>query len=293
MATDMYNNTSETGFNDIQLLIDESSGVNKEEYENVTDDINLLIDALKDNTKWKFNLSELRDRVNGIGDGNFLIVFARPESGKTAFWVNMVAGQGGFASQGAKVCALINEEPAIRTQMRLVSAHTGMTFAEIRQNPVRAGELWSQIKTNMRILDTIDWSLDKIDSYVAKEKPDILIIDQLDKVHIAETFARTDEKLRAIYIGAREIAKRRSCALVGISQASADASGKMDLTFDMMENSKTGKAAEADIIIGVGFRNQLDIDQDVRSIAVSKNKITGYHGKMTCKIIPELSRYID
>ena len=293
MATDMYNNTSETGFNDIQLLIDESSGVNKEEYENVTDDINLLIDALKDNTKWKFNLSELRDRVNGIGDGNFLIVFARPESGKTAFWVNMVAGQGGFASQGAKVCALINEEPAIRTQMRLVSAHTGMTFAEIRQNPVRAGELWSQIKTNMRILDTIDWSLDKIDSYVAKEKPDILIIDQLDKVHIAETFARTDEKLRAIYIGAREIAKRRSCALVGISQASADASGKMDLTFDMMENSKTGKAAEADIIIGVGFRNQLDIDQDVRSVAVSKNKITGYHGKMTCKIIPELSRYID
>ena len=293
MATEMYNNTNDTNFNDIQALIDESNGVNKEEYDNVTDDINLLLESLKDNTKWKFNLSELRDRVNGIGDGNFLIVFARPESGKTAFWVNMVAGQGGFASQGAKVCALINEEPAIRTQMRLVNAHTGMSFAEIKENPTKAGELWSEIKSNMRILDTVDWSLDKIDSYVAKEKPDILIIDQLDKVHIPGTFARTDEKLRAIYTGAREIAKRRSCALVGISQASADASGKMDLTFDMMENSKTGKAAEADVIIGVGFRNQLDIDQDIRSIAVSKNKITGYHGKMTCKIIPELSRYID
>ena len=81
--------------------------------------------------------------------------------------------------------------------------------------------------------------------------------------------------------------------MIGVSQASADASGKLDLTFDMMENSKTGKAAEADVIIGVGFRNQLDIDQDIRSVAVSKNKITGYHGKMTCKIIPELSRYID
>ena len=293
MATEMYNNTNDTNFTDIQTLIDESNGVNKEEYDNVTDDIHLLLESLKDNTKWKFNLSELRDRVNGIGDGNFLIVFARPESGKTAFWVNMVAGQNGFASQGAKVCALINEEPAIRTQMRLVNAHTGMSFAEIRENPTKAGQLWSQIKSNMRILDTVDWSLDKIDSYVAKEKPDILIIDQLDKVHVTGTFARTDEKLRAIYTGAREIAKRRSCALVGVSQASADASGKMDLTFDMMENSKTGKAAEADVIIGVGFRNQLDIDQDIRSIAVSKNKITGYHGKMTCKIIPELSRYID
>ena len=293
MATEMYNNTNDTNFTDIQTLIDDSDGVNKEEYDNVTDDIPLLLESLKDNTKWKFNLSELRDRVNGIGDGNFLIVFARPESGKTAFWVNMVAGQGGFASQGAKVCALINEEPAIRTQMRLVNAHTGMSFAEIKENPTKAGQLWSQIKSNMRILDTVDWSLDKIDSYVAKEKPDILIIDQLDKVHVTGTFARTDEKLRAIYTGAREIAKRRSCALVGVSQASADASGKMDLTFDMMENSKTGKAAEADVIIGVGFRNQLDIDQDIRSIAVSKNKITGYHGKMTCKIIPELSRYID
>ena len=293
VATEIYNNTKDIGFNDIQNLIDDFKGVNKEEYENITDNVIELLEALKDNTKWKFNLTDLRDRVNGIGDGNFLIIFARPESGKTAFWVNLVAGRNGFASQGAKVCALINEEPAIRTQMRLINAHTGMSFAEIRQNPTKTGELWSQIKTNLRILDTVDWSLEKIDSYVAKEKPDILVIDQLDKVHIEGSFARTDEKLRAIYTGTREIAKRRSCAIIGISQASADASGKLDITFDMMENSKTGKAAEADVIIGVGFRNKLDVDQDLRSLAVSKNKITGWHGVITCKIIPELSRYID
>mgnify|MGYP003146047067 FL=1 len=293
MATEMYNNTSESGFNDIQSLLDDSNNASTDEFESVSKDIDTLIDSLKDNTKWKFNLTDLRDRVNGIGDGNFLIIFARPESGKTAFWVNLVAGQGGFASQGAKVCALINEEPAIRTQMRLINAHTSMTLAEIRGNPKKAGDLWSQVRTNINILDTVDWSLEKVDSYVAKEKPDILIIDQLDKINISGTFARTDEKLRAIYTGAREIAKRRDCALIGISQASADASGKLDITFDMMENSKTGKAAEADVIIGVGFRNQLDIDQDIRSIAVSKNKITGWHGKITCKIIPELSRYID
>ena len=238
-------------------------------------------------------MTDLRNRVNGIGEGNFIIIFARPESGKTAFWVNLVAGRNGFATQGAKVCALINEEPAIRTQMRLINAHTSMSFAEIRQNPTKAGELWSKIKDNLRILDTVDWSLEKIDSYVAKEKPDVLIIDQLDKVHIEGTFARTDEKLRAIYTGAREVAKRRSCAIIGISQASADASDKLDLTFDMMENSKTGKAAEADVIIGVGYRNRPDIDPDLRSLAISKNKITGWHGTLTCKIIPELSRYID
>ena len=294
IATELYNNTREDGFTGIQELIDESKGIYKEEYENITDDIEELIESLKDNTKWKFNLTDLRNRVNGIGEGNFIIIFARPESGKTAFWVNLVAGRNGFATQGAKVCALINEEPAIRTQMRLINAHTGMTFAEIRKNPDRAGELWSQIKTNIKILDTVDWTLEKIDSYVAKEKPDVLIVDQLDKIHIGGTFARGDEKLRAIYTGAREIAKRRNCSLIGISQASADASGKWDMTFDMMENSKTGKAAEADVIIGVGYKpNSEYSNENERSLSVSKNKITGWHGKVMVKIEPEISRYRD
>ena len=294
VATGVYNNVGEESFTDIQNLIDELKGASKEEYDNVTDDILELIDALKDNTKWKFNLTDLRTRVNGIGEGNLVIVFARPESGKTAFWVNLVAGRNGFATQGAKVCALINEEPAIRTQMRLINAHTGMTFDEIKENPTKATALWGDIKSNIRILDTVDWTLEKIDSYVAKEKPDVLIIDQLDKVHIGGSFARGDEKLRAIYTGAREIAKRRDCSLIGISQASAVASGKWDMTFDMMENSKTGKAAEADVIIGVGYKPNSDFsNEDERSLSVSKNKITGWHGKIMCKIQPEVSRYID
>jgi len=294
VSTNIYNNTEESNFNDIQSLIDELKGVNKEEFDTVTDNITELIDALKDNTKWKFNLTDLKNKVNGIGEGNLIIVFARPESGKTAFWVNMVAGRNGFATQGAKICALINEEPAIRTQMRLINAYTGMTFAEIKEDPQKAGDLWSQIKNQIRILDTVDWTLEKIDSYVAKEKPDILVIDQLDKVHMGGSFARGDEKLRAIYTGAREIAKRRDCSLIGISQASADASGKWDMTFDMMENSKTGKAAEADVIIGVGYKPNSDYSNDNdRSLSVSKNKITGWHGKIMVKIVPEVSRYRD
>ena len=294
ISTELYNNTRESGFNDIQNLIDESKGVSKEEYENVTKDISVLIENLKDNTKWKFNLTDLRNRVNGIGDGNLIIIFARPESGKTAFWVNLVAGQDGFATQGAKVCALINEEPAIRTQMRLINAHTGMKFNEIKENPVKAGGMWEKIKNNIQILDTVDWTLEKIDSYLAKEKPDVLVIDQLDKVHIDGTFSRGDEKLRAIYTGAREIAKRRDCSLIGISQASADASGKWDMTFDMMENSRTGKAAEADLIIGIGYKpNSEYSNESDRSLSISKNKITGWHGKIMVKIEPGLSRYRD
>ena len=60
-----------------------------------------------------------------------MIAFARPETGKTAFWVSFVQDQMVSAEQGAKVHAFINEEPAIRTQMRAISCYTGMTREEI------------------------------------------------------------------------------------------------------------------------------------------------------------------
>ena len=291
LATQIYNG-KDSDFSEIKKELEISfEDIDKDEYEYVTSDVTSLIDKLKDNTKWKFNLATLKEHVNGVGEGNLAIIFARPESGKTAFWVNLVAGIDGFASQGAKVCALINEEPAIRTQMRLINAHTGMTFDEIRADMDSTKEKWAEVKQNIKILDTVDWSLDEVDEFVQKEKPDILIIDQLDKVNVKGNFARTDEKLRAVYTGAREIAKRNSCCVIAISQASADGHGKMELSFDMMEGSKTGKAAEADLIIGVGVNGMTE--ENVRGLYISKNKITGWHGQIVCMIQPELSRYYD
>ena len=291
-ATEIYNGKDQD-LSSIQSFIDQSNETDKQQYDYITSDITNLIDSLKDNTKWKFNLHPLKEKVNGVGEGNLLVIFARPESGKTAFWVNLVSGIDGFASQGAKVCALINEEPAIRTQMRLINAHTGLTMDEIRADIQQANQKWAEVRQNIHILDTVDWSLDDVDDFVQKEKPDILVIDQLDKVGVTGNFARTDEKLRAIYTGAREVAKRNDCCVIAISQASADGQGKFDLTFDMMEGSKTGKAAEADVIIGVGHRDKMDTDEKVRSLAISKNKITGWHGLKNCIIIPELSRYAE
>ena len=292
LASEIYNG-KDADFSEIKKQLEIPFDEDVDEYEYVTGNINNLIEKLKDNTKWKFNLAPLKEAVHGVGEGNLIIIFARPEAGKTAFWVNLVAGIDGFASQGAKVCALINEEPAIRTQMRLINAHTGMTMDEIRADTESANKKWAEVRQNIHILDTVDWSLDSVDEFVQKEKPDILVIDQLDKVGVTGTFARTDEKLRAIYTGAREVAKRNDCCAIAISQASADGQGKFDLTFDMMEGSKTGKAAEADVIIGVGHRDKMDTDERVRSLAISKNKITGWHGLKNCIIIPELSRYAE
>ena len=290
-ATEIFNGKA-ADFNFITNLIEKhKTGLPAQKLDSVTNDIAELIEELNVVSKWQFNINVLNTNIGGIGPGNLMIAFARPEAGKTAFWVSLVAAPYGFAEQGAKVHAFINEEPAVRTQMRAISSFTGLNKEQITEDVPKAREEWIKIKDNITMLDTVDWSMDDIDSHCEKHKPDIIVIDQLDKVNISGTFARTDEKLRAIYTSAREIAKRRNCVVIAISQASAEAQNRNNISFDMMENSKTGKAAEADLIIGIGSNTSIDPTNDMRILNVSKNKITGWHGEPACVLDRYISRF--
>ena len=292
-ATEIFNGKP-ADFNAITSMIEKyKTGLPSEKLDAVTNDISELIEKLNVVSKWQFNLTVLKNNIGGIGPGNLMIAFARPEVGKTAFWVSLVSAPYGFAEQGAKVHAFINEEPAVRTQMRAISCFTGYNREQISENTGEAQVEWAKIKDNIKMIDTVDWTIDDIDSHCEKHKPDIIVIDQLDKINVKGTFARTDEKLRAIYTGAREIAKRRECVVIAISQASADAHNRDHISFDMMENSKTGKAAEADLIIGIGNRTSNDPTNNMRVLNISKNKITGWHGDPSCIIDKYLSRYTD
>ena len=290
-ATEIFNG-KEANFSEISSMIDRhKSGIDDDKIPAVTNNITEVINLLDITTKWKFNIPVLKENVGGIGDGNLMIAFARPETGKTAFWVSLCTGPNGFAAQGAKVHAFINEEPAIRTQMRAISCYTGMTRDEIVQDKEVTQEIWGEIKDNISMFDTVDWSIEDIDAHCEKHKPDIIVIDQLDKINITGTYARTDEKLRQVYTSVREIAKRRECAIIAISQASAEAHNRNSISFNQMENSKTGKAAEADLIIGIGRNSNTDTENKIRTLCVSKNKINGYHGEPVCTIRRDISRY--
>jgi len=292
-STEIFNGKP-ADFGIITKMIEEhKKGLPTEKLDAVTDDVEELIAQLNVISKWKFNLMRLKENIGGVGPGNLMIAFARPEVGKTAFWVSLAAGPNGFAEQGALVHAFINEEPAVRTQMRAISCFTGLNKEQIIEDKAKTHEEWKKIKDNIKMIDTVDWTIQDIDSHCEKYKPDIIVVDQLDKINISGTYARTDEKLRAIYTGAREIAKRRNCVVIAISQASADAHNRDHISFDMMENSKTGKAAEADLIIGIGNRTSNDPTNNNRILNVSKNKITGWHGDPVAVIDKYISRYDD
>ena len=278
---------------DIKSLIEKSEKgfVPEDELTPVTTDVNTLLEHVDNEDCWEFNIPSLSKSVRGGKAGEFMIAFARPEIGKTAFYVSLVASPNGFCSQGANVHIITNEEPARRTMLRAVSAYTGFTEKDIYNNRSQASEKFTEISANITMIDNVDASIEWLDKYCQENTPDILVVDQLDKINVTGTFARTDEKLRSIYTKYREICKRHDLFGIGISQASADAEGKTNVTYAMMENSKTGKAAEADLIIGIGKSDVTDNDDKRRYLTVSKNKLTGFHGRVVCNLDTEMSRY--
>ncbi len=256
----------------------------------VTADIEELIELVQHTTKYSFNLVELQSVVGGIGPGIFTIIGARPEVGKSALWISLVAAPGGFLHQGAKVAVFVNEEPAVRTKIRLISALTGKTFSEIQATVEDTKKQCELIRTNLKIYDAVTLTIPQIEGYVEETTPDIVIIDQLDKVGINGTFNSTHERLREIYIRTRELGKRFKVAPIAISQLSAEAEGRLHVTLDQFENSRTGKAAEGDLIIGIGKRNNAE-DELLRQINVLKNKVTGVHSHPMARLRSEISRY--
>ena len=278
---------------EIKELIDKSENgfVPDDDIEPITTSVEELLEYEANENCWEFNIPTLAKAVRGGKGGEFMIGFARPEIGKTAFYVSLAMAPNGFCAQGANVHIITNEEPAKRTMLRAVMAYTGYSKEQIYMNRSHASEKFTEIAPNITMLDKVDASIEWLNKYCANKKPDILIIDQLDKLNVSGTFARTDEKLREIYLKFREICKRHDVFGIGISQASADAENKTNVTYAMMENSKTGKAAEADLIIGIGKSDITDNNDSRRYLTISKNKLTGFHGNIVCNLETATSRY--
>ena len=226
--------------------------------EPTTLDIREVWDRRENEGLLEFGLSTIAKKIPGIQRRKFGIIFARPETGKTAFVLTVALGPGGYIDQGHKVLILGNEESTEDTLERAYGTSLGLTKSQIAEDRDKAAMIFkAKMQGKLVIYDTQDWDLQKVESAIAKVQPAAVFIDQLDKVEVTGKYNSTHEKLGEVYRRAREAAKRHNCVIWGVSQASNDATGKTRVTYDMMAGSKTNKAAEADIIIGLAKQSPL------------------------------------
>lgn len=258
-----------------------------------TDDIYELLAVTSNDNRFQFNIETLSRQVYGIGRGEFGVIAAYSNVGKTALAVSLCAAPAGFCQQGAKVVYVCNEEVSKRTKLRAIGSYTGMSRDEISLDPASAAARYAGIRDRLILVDAQGWDIQTLDGFLNKEKPDIVMIDMADKVEIAGKFNSGHERLRELYYRLRELAKTHNCAVIGNSQASADAEGKTRLTMSMLEGSKVGKASESDIMLGIGkIINGEDDNDPTRYITVMKNKISGWHGTIVCNLEGEVNRYV-
>ena len=244
--------------------------------------------------RWKFNIPILSRKIEGVNAGHLIEIGARPNTGKTSFHASIIAGVGGFARQGAKCVILCNEEAAHRVGARYLTAASGMSVGEIKNNMIKARDLYSPVSDNIKIKDATSRDMSWVESVCKTYSPDILVLDMGDKFAKMGGFARADEALKVNAIHARQIAKEYQCAVFYMSQLSAEAEGKIILNQSMMEGSRTGKAAEADLMLLISknpMKGEHDEEDLQRHLNVVKNKLTGWHGIVSCELNYEVGRY--
>ena len=292
-----YVNGSKSTLEPLRLMLeqygDDFTPNLKVEWEDIDLDTILALNDLE--TRWTFNIPTLTRKVEGINAGHLVEVGARPNTGKTSFHASLVAGPNGFCEQGARVVIMCNEEGYHRVVHRYITACTGMDKYEVAKNRDKALAMFNKIRPQLMFKDATGRDMNWVESVCKSYKPDIVILDMGDKFARTAGFSRPDEALKANAIHARQIAKQQECAIFYMSQLSADAEGKVVLNQAMMEGSRTGKAAEADLMLMISKNPTVEGQEEEdnqRHINIVKNKLSGWHGIVHTDLEYKIARYV-
>jgi len=227
----------------------------------------------------------LNSRIGGgLLPGHHMILFARPEVGKTMFLINALAG---FAKQGLRTLYIGNEDPLDDIIMRAVTRMADMTRAEVMEDPELAEERARENGyDNVVFAGLSPGTLSEIEALVVEHEPKVLIVDQLRNLNVKEdNFVRALEKAA---IGVRTIGKRHGVVVLSATQAGDSASGKSVLDMGDVDNSNTGIPAQADVLLGLGMSSE-DEARGFRVLSLCKNKPGSNHDFFPVKVEPSKS----
>jgi len=248
--------------------------------------------GLRWRTQW------LNKSLGSLRKGDFGFIFARPETGKTTFLASEISHM--IKQTEGDILWFNNEEQGKKVGIRVFQAFFGtqqnILFGQ--QKEAYNKQYKDIVGDRIKILDSEDsTSYKRIEEVLESTNPALIIFDQIDKVKGFKA-DRNDLELKAIYQWARELAKKYG-PVIAVSQASGEAEGKLWLTMDMVDGSKTAKQGEADWILGIG--KEQDNTSRLRYFNITKNKLIGdedtlpdlRHGQTQVLIKPEIARYED
>lgn len=231
----------------------------------------------------------LDDRLEGgARGGHHIVLFARPEMGKSAQNITMACG---FARQRAPGIYFINEDRTDDIYIRIVSNLSGMTANQCRTDSERALRLARENGLDcIRLIGLTPGTPKQIEAFVDKYRPKWVIVDQIRNLDMKE--ANKVLQLEFATTAMRNIGKKYNVLMCSATQAGDSGEGKKLLTMGDIDFSNTGVAAQADVLIGIGG-DHVDVQDGRRIFNITKNKIAARHENFPVKLVAPLSRYIS
>jgi len=275
----------------------EADDITEDAANTVNMDLSELYDTAIATPGLRWRLDWLNKSLGSLRKGDFGFIFARPETGKTTFLASEMTHM--VTQTDGDILWFNNEEQGKKVAIRCYQALFGVDSETLFSNVDRYKEEYHDlIGSRIKIYDYEDSSSYKrIESIIKEVNPSLIIFDQIDKIKGFKN-ERYDLELKKIYQWAREIAKSYA-PVIAVSQAGGTAEGKVWLTMDDVDSSKTAKQGEADWILGIG--KEQDNTSNMRFLNISKNKLIGdkdtlpdlRHGNKQCMIKPNIARYED
>jgi hypothetical protein len=243
-----------------------------------TQDDGEMVDFLNRDNLIKVAPASLNERLKGgASPGDHILVFGRPEMGKTLFTVNMVAG---FLKYGHKVLYVGNEESTYKTRRRIACNLANCTTDEFNEQTERALGLAKQRGLdNLMICHMSPGTVAEIEEIVKEVRPAVVVVDQIRNLeHKGDGMTM---KLNELGKDFRNMLGKYDCLGVSITQAGSRDSQGVWLTIDDIDMSRTGLPAACDVIVGVGADADM-LSKGQRAISLPKNKLSdaddAHHG---------------
>lgn len=259
--------------------------------------LDAIEDLLKDEENDKglhWRLGCLNRHIKPLVPGDFGVIAARPDKGKTTFCASeltFMAAQvdGLYPGEKRSILWFNNEGPGKRIVTRCFQAALNATMEDLIRlsNIPSVDPKWkTKVREDyaaalggrpgaLRIFDIHDMWNHEVEDIIKIHKPALVLFDMVDNIkfggEVGNGGQRTDQVLEAMYQWSRLMGVKHDCAVLANSQISGDGDGMQWPTLPMLKDSKTGKQGAADLIITLGAVNDPMLANS-RYIGTTKNK---------------------
>ncbi len=229
----------------------------------------------------------VNERVGGgVPRGTHILVYARPEAGKSLFSINFTYG---FCKQGLRTLYIGNEDPATVMWNRFLTRFSGLDKFRVYKDRehafVKAKE---NGYANLAFVHMSPGSVRDIEHILKEHGPfDCLVVDQLRNLRAVNQ--SKVEGLEEVAMGIRGLAQRYDLVAISVTQAGDSGEGKLELGMGDVDFSNTGIPAQVDVMIGIGVNTEYDRSNH-RMVSFPKNKLSGDHQAVLVAVQPTLSR---